>query len=253
MFCSRCGSKTPDAARFCPKCGRSAEGVVSRDTVYHQPQFSAGTKVTPNILLGEDGKYRWIYEMSLFKNPTVFVMIWKIFFFVVLGIFVFTALIDLFGGDLDGGTALNLLKTFGYFVLGMTALVGISYLIYAAIMRGKYIVMFTMDEDGINHEQVPVQAKKARGIADAAILIGLLAGSRTAVTGGLAAADTSMYTSFSNTRRVRFSPRRDLIRIRQILFRNQIYAKPEDFAFVQSYILARVPDNAKPKNYRQKG
>ena len=239
MFCSECGCQMPDFARFCPRCGRAVR--------LNQPQFNAETKVTPNIILGSDGKFRWIYEMSLFKNPTIFVMIWKIFFFVVLGIFAFILLIDLINGDLDGEAALNLLKIFGYFVLGMTALVGISFLIYAAIMRGKYIVLFTMDEYGINHEQIPTQAKKAQGIADAAKLIGMLTGSHTAVTGGLAASGTSMYTAFSNTRKVRFSPRRDLIRIRQMLFRNQIYAKREDFGFVQSYILARVPDKAKPK------
>ena len=243
----------PDAARFCPKCGMTVDGIASRDIKQDQPQFSAGTKVTPNIILSDDGKYRWIYEMSMFKNPTIFVMIWKIFFFIVLGIFAFIMFIDLINGDLDGETALNTLKIFGYFVLGMTALVAISFLIYAAIMGGKYIVLFTMDEDGINHEQVPIQAKKARGIADAAILISLLTGSHSTLTSGLAAANTSMYTAFSKTRKVRFSPRRDLIRIRQMLFRNQIYAKPEDFDFVQSYILARVPDKAKPKNYRQQG
>ena len=64
----------PDAARFCPKCGMTVDGIASRDIKQDQPQFSAGTKVTPNIILSDDGKYRWIYEMSMFKNPTIFVM-----------------------------------------------------------------------------------------------------------------------------------------------------------------------------------
>ena len=34
------------------------------------------------VTLGNDGKYRWTYEMSLFKNPTIFLLIWKIFFFI---------------------------------------------------------------------------------------------------------------------------------------------------------------------------
>ena len=31
-----------------------------------------------------------------------------------------------------------------------------------------------------------------------------------------------------------------------MLKHNQVYAKPEDFSFVQNYILGRVPDSAKP-------
>ena len=119
-------------------------------------------------------------------------------------------------------------------------------------MGGKYIVLFEMDENGINHAQVPSQAKKAGGISAAAFTVGLLTGNHTAFIGGMAASNTQMYTGFSQTRKVRFYPRRDLIKIRQLLFRNQIYAKKEDFAFVQSYILARVPDKSKPGSLRQK-
>ena len=89
-------------------------------------------------------------------------------------------------------------------------------------MGGKYIVLFEMDDNGINHAQVPSQARKARGISSSAFTIGLLTGNHSAFIGGMAAANTSMYTGFSQTRKVRFYPNRDLIKIRQLLFRNQI-------------------------------
>ena len=100
--------------------------------------------------------------MSLFKNPTVIVMIWKIFFFVILGIFLFMLVLDLINEDLDGERLIGTLSFFGIFLIGMTVIVGISYLIYAAVMGGKYIVMFEMDEKGVNHMQLPKQAKKLR-------------------------------------------------------------------------------------------
>ena len=197
-------------------------------------------KVTPNIILGDDGKYRWIYEMSLLKNPTIFILIWKIFFFIILGIFAFVMLFDAISGNADGEAFLNSLRFLGWFLLGMTVIVGISMLIYAAIMGGKYVVLFTMDENGINHEQVPTQAKKAKKIGEAALLAGALSGSFGGASAGIAAQRTSMYSEFSKVRRVKACPRRHLIKVRQSISNNQVYAAPEDYDFVLSYITQRV-------------
>ena len=257
-FCPNCGNQMPDEAKFCPKCG-SAVGQrnpqAPAQPVSHQPQYAQPQNVppdvrmvTPNIGLGPDGKYRWIYEMSLFKNPSIFLLVWKIFFFICLGIFAMIVIIDAAEGYMDGERALNTLGIFGIVMGVMTALVWISFLIYAAIMGGKYVAMFEMDENGVNHKQLPKQAKKAMGIAAAAILIGMLSHSNSAVIGGIAATNTEMYTSFSKTKKVRFYPKRDTIKISHLLMHNQVYAKPEDFDFVQNYILQRVPDSAKPKN-----
>lgn len=254
-FCSECGTQLIDGARFCPNCGKAIDHAAINNPVQQQTDsqlpFSAGQQVTPNITLGGDGKYRWIYEMSLFKNPTIFLLVWKIFIVIVLGIFLFVMLMDAVNGYMDTERLLLDLKIMAYVFIGVTALVAISCLIYAAIMGGKYIVLFTMDEHGINHAQIPTQAKKARRIAAAAFMVGAASGSFGGMAGGLAAANTEMYTSFAKTRKVRFYPRRETVKIRQILSHNQIYAKPEDFGFVQSYILARVSDKAKPKNMRQ--
>lgn len=263
-FCPHCGNPIDEGAVFCGNCGCKLEAQPNPqpeqaptrqyeqpELQHPQPPFSVGQQVTPNITLGGDGKYRWIYEMSLFRNPTIFLLVWKIFLIITLGIFLFAMLMDAINGYMDLERLLLDLKIIAYVFIGVTALVAISCLIYAAIMGGKYIVLFTMDEHGINHAQIPTQAKKARNIAAAAFLIGAASGSFGGMAGGLAAANTEMYTSFAKTRKVRFYPRRETIKIRQTLSHNQIYAKPEDFDFVQSYILARVPDKAKPKNMRQ--
>ena len=255
-FCTNCGTQMPDGSLFCPNCGNAVGQRIPQSQTQpqsEQPPYAAPqdappdvTMVTPNIGLGPDGKYRWIYEMSLFRNPSLFVTVWKIFFFVCIGLFVMMALIQVFEGDLDGEAALNLLGICGIVLGVMTALVVISFLIYAAIMGGKYIAMFEMDENGIMHRQLPKQAKKAIGIASAAFVIGMLSNSTSGMASGFAASNTEMYTSFSKTKKVRFDPHHDTIRIRHTLNRNQIYAKPEDFGFVQNYILGRVPDSAKP-------
>ena len=265
MFCANCGKQLNDTARFCDSCGAPAESVPAAQVSLSQapaPQpekrgrkrkptperpVSEGERVTPHITLGADGKYRWIYEMSLFRNPTIFLLIWKIFFFIMLGIFAFIMLIEVFEGDMDLERFLLDLKIMGIVLGVMTALIGVSMLIYAAIMGGKYIVMFEMDEKGINHKQVPTQAKKARKIGTAAALLGAASGNMTAAAAGLNAARTEMYSEFSRTKKVRAYPRRDLIKVNSLFNHNQVYAEKEDFDFVVNYILRYVSDQAKPR------
>lgn len=193
--------------------------------------------VGKTILLGADGKYRWTYEMSLFKNPTIFILVWKIFFFVILGIFAFIVILDAVDwGGFDTKRFLDSLKIMGWFLLGMTALVGVSYLIYAAVMGGKYIVEFEMDERGVNHRQIPAQAKKARRIGQAAIAAGIGTGRFSTAAASMSAQRTEMYSEFARVRKVRAFPRRNLIKVNERLGHNQIYVDGEDFAFVESFI-----------------
>ena len=89
-----------------------------------EKKMQEGKRISENIFLCEDGKYRWIYEMSLFKNPTVIILVWKIFFFILLGIFAFVMLMDVFSGYMNGERFLETLKILGYFIIGMTVLEG---------------------------------------------------------------------------------------------------------------------------------
>ena len=88
-----------------------------------------GRPVSANIVWCADGKYRWLYRMNLLKNPTVFLLVWKIFFFILLGVFAVTALADQIRWGFDVSSMLGTLKVFGLFVLGMTALVGLGCLV----------------------------------------------------------------------------------------------------------------------------
>ena len=39
------------------------------------------------VRLCQDGKYRWVYEMSMLKNPTIFLTVFKVFGGIVIGMF----------------------------------------------------------------------------------------------------------------------------------------------------------------------
>ena len=203
-----------------------------------QPQRAPATgELTPrggSIVLCADGKYRWVYAMDLLKNPTVFLLVWKILFCILAAIFAVTALIDLI--QWGGAALLNTLKFFSWFTLGMTVLVALSCYVYAMMMGGQYTVMFEMDAEGVNHVQLPQQAQRARELSDLTVLAGLASGRAAVVGAGLNAARSEMYSAFSSVRAVKACPRRGLIKVNGRLRRNQVYAAPEDFAFVLDYI-----------------
>ena len=193
--------------------------------------------INTRVTLCNDGKYRWTYEMSLFKNPTIFLLIWKIFFFIFLGVFAVVNISDFIKWGPE--KALENLPVLGYLLLGMTAVVGLGYLIYAAIMGGKYIVEFEMDEKGITHKQTASQAKKTKKIGRVTMMAGAAAGRIGTVGAGMNAQRTEMYSDFSKVRKIKAYPRRDLIKVNERLGHNQVYAAKEDFEFVKNYIASR--------------
>ncbi len=202
------------------------------------------------VTLCPDGKYRWTYEMSLFKNPTVFLLITKIFFFIFVGIFAFITVLDLIGGDFEWGIFLSTAKIFGIVILGALVVITLGYLVYAAVMGGKYIVEFEMDERGVNHRQTESQAVKARKIGRAAAIGGLASGRFSVAGAGIAAQRTEMYSEFSKVKKVKAYPRRCLIKVNETLGHNQVYVRKEDFDFVFNYITDRCQNLKKSAERR---
>ena len=193
--------------------------------------------ISYDIRLCEDGKYRWRYDLNLFKTARIFLLIWKILFFIILAFFAVAMISDAFRfSDFYPERMMYNLRFFAYFVIGMTAISIVSYLIYAGIMGGKYCVIFEMDESGINHKQIPSQAKKAKKISDAATLAGAASGSLSAMNVGRNAARTELYSDFSKVKRIKSYPKRNLIKLDYRFSHNQIYCRNEDFEFVENFI-----------------
>ena len=204
-----------------------------------------GERVGENIVRGSDGKYRWRYDLNLLKNPTIFILVWKIFFFILLGFFAFTMIVDAIEwSDFFPTRFLGSLKMLGYFLIGMTVLTALGYFVYAAVMGWKYSVTFEMDENGINHVQIPAQAEKARKIGRAAMVAGAATGRLGTVGVGLNSQRTEMYSEFSKVRRVKAYRRRNLIKVNGRLEHNQVYASKADFDFVLNFITTHC-DNLK--------
>ena len=196
--------------------------------------------MTKNIALGEDGVYRWVYELNLYTNPTIIFLIWKIFGYICLGMWLLMLLLAAVEGDL-AEEFFDISQTCFFFTLGFMTLCLVGYLIYAMMVGGKYCVLFEMDERGVNHIQMEPQVKKAELIGMLTMLVGAAAGKPGVVgTGLLAGARTSMYSSFDAVQSVEPFPRRNLIKVNEFLCKNQVYAADEDFDFVLGFIRAHT-------------
>ena len=133
------------------------------------------------VRLCNDGKYRWVYEMHLLKNPTIFLTVLKVMMISVGIVWLLGMVITVFQGDMNLEWFMFWLKTIAI-VLGIfVGLAVISILIMAAIFRGKYVVLFEMDEKEVVHIQMPRQVKKAEVVGLITALVGLAAKNPTTI------------------------------------------------------------------------
>lgn len=187
------------------------------------------------VRLCNDGKYRWVYEMHLIKNPTIFLTVFKIFAYIIIGFLIFGFFLYVINGDWTG--LWDMAKACLVALGGMFVLTLLGVLLLAAIYGGKYVVLFEMDEKEIAHIQMPKQVKKAEVIGLITALVGAAANSPTAVGSGMLAATKNKSTSvFANVRRVKARRWLNLIKVNQLLNKNQVYVPKEDFDFVYDFI-----------------
>ena len=192
------------------------------------------------IELCTDGKYRWVYEFNMLKNPTIFFTVLNIFGVLILIQVVIFGIIGLKEGDLLG--SLKSGAQVGAVMLGIFFVLTIlGYLVVAARFNWKYVVLFEMDHEGIMHRQLKSQVKKAQALGWITALVGLVAGRPSTIGAGiLSATKTSSYSTFSAVRSVKPYRRLHVIKVNEPFCLNQIYVD-EDFDFVYNFILSHCP------------
>ena len=189
------------------------------------------------IVRGDDGVYRWIYELNLFKNPVILFVIWKILVFSLIGVWFFVVIISIGERDFFPTTFLKLSKVFALLIAVMLIIGLIAYLLYAAVIGGKYCVLFEMDDKGIKHTQLPGQFKKAALLSDAAVLLGLASGNLTAAGSGLISKSRySITTNWSKVKSISVHPKINTIKVNELLNKNQVYVSDKEFEFVRHFI-----------------
>ncbi len=191
------------------------------------------------------GELKWVYEMSLWTNPTVLGTCAKAFSVAcalpVLLVFVIT-------WSEDGiGKALHVAGIVAAIVYGiMAVLLLVAYIIIGIRYDGRYCVVFTMDDKGVDHVQAPPQVKKNQIIALLGAVMGAAAKNPTVAGASLlAGAQQGMYTAFKDVRRIKVKRRRNVIYLRNVLQCNQVYAEDAQFDAVLNHIIARCPQAQK--------
>ena len=201
-----------------------------------------GSDVGERVKLYPDGKYRWVYEVPMLTNPSILFDVYK-----VLGISFF--IVWLFGVVVlccDGEMTLENLwgSTFGFLiVLGVLCVIGvIAYVIVAWCYGWKYVVLFTMDEREVIHQQMPRQMKKAVVLGALTSLMGLATGKPGMVGAGLLAASKNKLSS-TLADVSKLVPRRwmNMIKVNQLLNKNRVYVPDEDFDFVYQFLCQHCP------------
>ena len=201
-----------------------------------------GSDVGERVKLYPDGKYRWVYEVPMLTNPSILFDVYK-----VLGISFF--IVWLFGVVVlccDGEMTLENLwgSTFGFLVvLGVLCVIGvIAYVIVAWCYGWKYVVLFTMDEREVIHQQMPRQMKKAVVLGALTSLMGLATGKPSMVGAGLLAASKNKLSS-TLADVSKLVPRRwmNMIKVNQLLNKNRVYVPDEDFDFVYQFLCQHCP------------
>ena len=96
MYCENCGTQLKDGAKFCPNCGASVASPSSIEVKQPQPYQQASQpqttsqprpeELTARIQLCPDGKYRWSYEVNLWRNPSILFDLLKAAGVIMLGI-----------------------------------------------------------------------------------------------------------------------------------------------------------------------
>lgn len=194
------------------------------------------------VTLYPDGKYRWVYEVPMLKNPSILFDVYK-----VLGISF--GLVWLFGVLLiccEDGFSLESLwgTTSGFLVLMLVFLVigYIAYVIVAWYYGWKYVVLFTLDEKEVVHQQMPYQVKKAKVLSALTVLVGVAAGKPGVMGTGILSASRSKSTSvLADVACIKPCRRLNLIKVNQLLNKNRVFVPDEDFDFVYDFLCRHCP------------
>lgn len=139
-YCDNCGSDIPENSVFCGECDAKIQAEQTKDSFTNQktdpvPQMTVeDPSESDKVRLCADGKYRWIYEFSMLKNPTIFFTILKI---LAIGSCVPALLVSLLDLDEGIGAFMSGAEVLGVLLLIMLPLSLLSYFIVAALYGWK--------------------------------------------------------------------------------------------------------------------
>ena len=179
---------------------------------------------SPELTMGDDGVYRWLYKMDMDQNKSILYMLLKIFGWIGAGAFVCWAVILFMNHNID-----LLFRSFFIFLLIIAAvefLVWLGFTISCKVMKGTYELRFEMSETELNIYQSKenLEARKNWHY------------------GRVPYRNIVSRAAFNSVLNIKSYPQWDMIDLGVIGGKFQVYARPEDFDTVLEFILSHVPE-----------
>lgn len=188
--------------------------------------------------MGREGILRWVYEMNMWKNPTLVITIWKVLLLAALAPALLIFFLTLEDGI--GSAFLAFFQIMAIVAAVVSGLMLLAYPLVAVLNGGKYCVMFEMDDTCVKHIQMQNQFNKNQVLALVVTLAGAMAGNMQAAGAGmLAGSKQSAVSRFENVRSITVNEMRHVIYVDDKVTHNQVYADSADFAFVRDAIISR--------------
>lgn len=239
MYCKECGKDISDSSKDCEFCGAS---VVAEEPTNTPLVKTTKPRFSKNIVLCEDGVYRWTYRLNMWKNPAILITAWKVFFLGGMFPVLLVTILELF--EQGFGDAVRVFVPMFFGMIGVvTALMLVAYPIVALMNGGVYQVVFELDDKGVRHIQLDKQFKKNQVMAMITVLAGVAAASPgVAGAGLLSGSKQSSYSDFKKVKKVIVKPKRHVIYVNESLEHNQVYVDKEDFEQVKAYIVQHCKD-----------
>ena len=191
----------------------------------------------------EDGTYNWIYSLKMFQNLSMLKFVLKIMAIVFAAITVMLLVMTGGSGDMVGLFGIMAL-VFGVVIL----IVFFSFWLVDKLYKGRYMLIYEMNDEGLTFSQTTDQGQITRTIASASAAASAAGGNTGGMISGTAMAmrPNSSHASFSKVRSVKGNRRDNLIWVNSFLLYLMVYVPEESYDFVWDYITTRCV-NAKIK------
>ena len=197
-------------------------------------------------VLCPDGKYRWVYDVPMLKNPSILMEVYWVLGVSFGIVWLFVLLMGGCENHFRPAALWDITRGFLILMAVFCVLGWVAYFFVSWYYGWKYSILFIMDEQEVVHKQLPGTEGKARAIGKLTALAGAGDGKvGMAGMGVLVANRTSMSTSYSSVRRIIARRRRHLIKVRERFSRNMDFVADEDFNFVYQYLCDHCPNARK--------
>jgi hypothetical protein len=193
------------------------------------------------MTLGQDGVYRWSYDMDMKNNLFMFKYVAKIILFIgFICDAIFLALVAGNGGQIEWII---------WFALGITGGMEliwiIAYWIWGMIRKWQYRMSFEMNEDGIALIQ-PASTKKAGAAMASVVTLASLAAGRpfqgASLGASIYAGSRNGFIAFQSVRSMKEHRENDVIVLKGIVSGLQVWAGQSDYDSVTAFIREHTGD-----------